>query len=127
VQLVVGGHRGVDVAGAGRRLEALVGRAHLVEVFAPEQPDGAAGGELVHRPHHGRGVTDLARRHLSDARVALRLGLDQPLAGQPGQRVPHRRAGKPQLVGELSTAHRRPRRQVTPHHGVTNRLVRRLA
>lgn len=123
VKLVVGSQRGLGVAGTHRGGEALVGRAHGVEVGAGQQLSGRAHRHLVHRRHHVAGITDMVVDERGHDCGLAGLGLDQAGVGELEQRLAHRGPAHAQLLGQLAVAQLTTRLQPAVDDGVTQPQV----
>ena len=96
--------RGVDVAGAQRRGEALVGRTHRAQVGTGQPAHRLEHGQPVHRGDDRHRVRRRARVDAGDHGRATRHGGDQPRLLQPQQRLADGGAAHAEPGGELEVA-----------------------
>ena len=79
--------------------------AHRYDVFAGEQRDGRPRRQLMHRADHPA-ASRASRRTTGSPACSSAACLHQPLVGEPGQRIAHRRPRQSEPLGELCVPHR---------------------
>ena len=114
-------------AAAQRVHERLLRRLERRHVVVREPRDGELGRQRVDDRDDRERVRGLRLRQPRHARVPLRRRLDEPLLGEPVQRLAHRRAAQPEPLAQLRVVELLARRERPVDDRIPQRRVRGIA